>query len=200
MFDPYHIWLGIPPKDQPPHHYRLLGIELFESHADVIDAAATRQSAYLQSVSTGAHRAESQRLLTEIAAARRCLLNPDRKAAYDADLRKASDAVAEVDEAPAFPTFTEPGAAPKEAVAPAAASRARRTPRANGDSKTARTKAAIPWSTLVAALFVVILFLVWWNMRDGEEDANSRTLDADQQADLIEQEQATDPGRSFFTD
>ena len=30
-FDAYHEWLGIPPKDQPPNHYRLLGIELFES-------------------------------------------------------------------------------------------------------------------------------------------------------------------------
>ena len=29
-FDPYHKWLGISPKDQPPHHYRLLGIDLFE--------------------------------------------------------------------------------------------------------------------------------------------------------------------------
>ena len=25
-FDPYHKWLGIPPEDQPPHHYRLLGV------------------------------------------------------------------------------------------------------------------------------------------------------------------------------
>ena len=35
-FDPYHKWLGIPPQDQPPHYYRLLGIELFESDPDVI--------------------------------------------------------------------------------------------------------------------------------------------------------------------
>ena len=39
-FDPYHKWLGIPPKDQPPNHYRLLGIELFESDPEVIDMAA----------------------------------------------------------------------------------------------------------------------------------------------------------------
>lgn len=199
MFDPYHIWLGIPPKDQPPHHYRLLGIELFEAHADVIDAAATRQSAYLQSVATGEHRAESQRLLTEIAAARLCLLDPNRKAAYDAGLRPSAVA-AEPEEAPAFPTFTEPVAASKTAVASPAATRAKRTPRTNDDSKSAATKSAIPWSTLVAAVFVVVLFLVWWNMRGGKQDANSRTLDADQQADLIEQEQATDPGRSFFSD
>ena len=30
-FDPDHKWLGIPPKDQPPNHYRLLGLDLFES-------------------------------------------------------------------------------------------------------------------------------------------------------------------------
>jgi len=29
-FDPYHKWLGIAPKDQPPHYYRLLGIDPFE--------------------------------------------------------------------------------------------------------------------------------------------------------------------------
>ncbi|HQU45105.1 MAG TPA: hypothetical protein PK867_19985 [Pirellulales bacterium] len=38
-FDPYHKWLGIPPKDQPPNHYRLLGIELFEEDLEVIDLA-----------------------------------------------------------------------------------------------------------------------------------------------------------------
>ena len=35
LFDPYHKWLGIPPDQQPAHHYRLLGIGLFESDADV---------------------------------------------------------------------------------------------------------------------------------------------------------------------
>jgi hypothetical protein len=44
-FDPYHKWLGIPSREQPPNHYRLLGISLFESDPDVIDAAANRQMA-----------------------------------------------------------------------------------------------------------------------------------------------------------
>ena len=30
-FDPYHRWLGISRNDQPPNHYRLLGLEMFES-------------------------------------------------------------------------------------------------------------------------------------------------------------------------
>ena len=24
-FDPYYTWLGIPPEEQPPDHYRLIG-------------------------------------------------------------------------------------------------------------------------------------------------------------------------------
>jgi len=85
-FDPYHVWLGIPPKDQPPNHYRLLGIELLEENADVIDAASMRQTSYLRGMSSGEHRRESQQILNEISAARRCLLDADKKAAYDADL------------------------------------------------------------------------------------------------------------------
>ena len=26
-FDPYHQWLGIPPEQQPPDHYALLGLK-----------------------------------------------------------------------------------------------------------------------------------------------------------------------------
>lgn len=86
-FDPYYLWLGIPPHEQPPHHYRLLGIALFESNPSVIDSAASRQSTYLHSVATGPQRQASQKLLTEIAAARRALLNAESKQAYDTELR-----------------------------------------------------------------------------------------------------------------
>ena len=86
-FDPYHVWLGIPPKDQPPNHYRLLGIELFEDHSDVIDAAANRQNSYLHEMAAGPNRKHSQKLMTEIAAARRCLLNDQSREKYDETLR-----------------------------------------------------------------------------------------------------------------
>ncbi len=87
-FDPYHKWLGIPPEEQPPHHYRLLGVKLFEADADVIEAAAERQMSYLHQINAGPHVAESQRLLNELAAARLCLLNAQKKAAYDAQLQE----------------------------------------------------------------------------------------------------------------
>src|SRR5208337_1408429 len=85
-FDPYHKWLGIPRSEQPPNHYRLLGISLFESDPDVIDAAANRQMSYLQSCATDPYLQISQDLLNEIAAVRLCLLDPRSKTAYDEKL------------------------------------------------------------------------------------------------------------------
>ena len=85
-FDPYHQWLGISPKDQPPNHYRLLGIERFEGDADVIQNAADRQMAHVRSFQTGRHAQQSQTLLNEIAKAKVCLLDAGKKAAYDATL------------------------------------------------------------------------------------------------------------------
>ena len=38
-FDPYLNWLGIPPHEQPPNCYRLLGLVLFESNPEVIRQA-----------------------------------------------------------------------------------------------------------------------------------------------------------------
>jgi len=94
-FDPYYKWLGIPPRDQPPHHYRLLGIETFEQDRDVIDAAANRLMAYLKELAMGDNAAHSQRLLNEIAQARICLLNAARKADYDQTLRQEQTVVNE---------------------------------------------------------------------------------------------------------
>ena len=112
-FDPYYLWLGIPPHEQPPNHYRLLGIAAFESNASVIDSAASRQSTYLHSVAAGPQRQASQKLLTEIAGARRTLLNAESKQVYDADLktRLASSAPK-----PAAPPIARPVAVPVTAA------------------------------------------------------------------------------------
>jgi hypothetical protein len=87
-FDAYHKWLGIPPECQPPHHYRLLGLQPFESDPDVIQAAADQRMMHLRAYQTGKHSEWSQRLLNEVAAAKVCLLNGAKKAAYDEELRK----------------------------------------------------------------------------------------------------------------
>jgi hypothetical protein len=57
MFNAYHKWLGIVSQDQPPNHYRLLGIELYESDSDVIDGAADRQMSFIRQYQSGSERA-----------------------------------------------------------------------------------------------------------------------------------------------
>lgn len=91
-FDPYYVWLGIPPADQPPHHYRLLGLVAFEENRTVIEAAADRQMTFLRQHGSGEHSEASQRLLNEISKTLVILLNPQRKASYDAQLRQTLEA------------------------------------------------------------------------------------------------------------
>jgi len=106
-FDPYHKWLGIPPEEQPPNHYRLLGIKVFETDADVIEAASDQRMSHLRGYQTGRHADLSQRLLNEIAAARLCLLTPSKRASYDAQLRQSLQPVASpAVDVPAPPVFT----------------------------------------------------------------------------------------------
>ena len=89
-FDPYYSWLSIPPEEQPPNHYRLLGVKFLESNADVIENAADRQMAHVRSHQAGKHSAASQKVLNELSAARICLLSPERKAAYDRLFKRRS--------------------------------------------------------------------------------------------------------------
>lgn len=82
-FDPYHKWLGISPYEQPADYYRLLGLARFESDPDVIESAADQRLAHLKTFQNGPRAAHSQRLMTEVAAARVCLLDPSARLAYD---------------------------------------------------------------------------------------------------------------------
>ncbi len=88
VFDPYYEWLGIPPSEQPANNYRLLGIRPFEESAGVIANAADRQMGHLRGFAAGKHSKLSQKLLNEVAAARVRLLNAEKKAAYDEQLRE----------------------------------------------------------------------------------------------------------------
>ena len=87
-FDPYLNWLGIPPHEQPPNFYRLLGVVLFESNPGVIERAADRQSWQVGAYQSGPQGNYCQQLLSEIAMARFCLLDPQQKAAYDGQLQQ----------------------------------------------------------------------------------------------------------------
>jgi hypothetical protein len=112
-FDPYRKWLGIPPDEQPPNHYRLLGVGLFEADPDVIANAADRQMFHVRTFQAGQYSDISQFILNELAAARICLLEPQRKAEYDEWLRQTMQT-----QRPAVPPQAPPVAPP--VVAPVA--------------------------------------------------------------------------------
>ena len=86
-FDPYLKWLGIRETSRPINYYRLLGIELFESDAEIISMAADRQMSHIRTYQNGPNGNLSQDILNELAAARRCLIMPNQKQAYDQELR-----------------------------------------------------------------------------------------------------------------
>jgi hypothetical protein len=86
-FDPYQHWLGIPVAEQPPNHYRLLGIHLFEADPAAIERAAQQRMMSLRSIELETHVELAQRLLKEVAVAGACLLTPERKQRYDLALR-----------------------------------------------------------------------------------------------------------------
>jgi len=114
-FDPYHRWLGIRDKQRPVNHYRLLGLELLETDADVIREAATRQLTYLQAHRNTAHRDLCLQLMEEITDAKLALLDPAAKAKYDQQLRggKRSPESAAVATLPAAGRGGEPAACPQ---------------------------------------------------------------------------------------
>lgn len=91
-FNPYYYFLGIPRKDRLIDHYMILGIERFETNEQVIEMASDRQMSHLGRYESGDHADDVAMLLNEVSRARLCLLNPEAKAAYDAELRSVDDA------------------------------------------------------------------------------------------------------------
>ena len=86
-FDPYSDWLGIPPDEQPPDHYRLLGISRFEHDPEAIHKAADERMTHVRRFQTGPRGHYTQELLNEIATAKLTLLDESTRATYDSALR-----------------------------------------------------------------------------------------------------------------
>ncbi len=159
-FDPYHKWLGIPPKAQPPNHYRLLSVELFESDPDVIDSAAQRQITHVRSFALGKHAEQSQSILNELAKARVVLLDPAAKAKYDAWLNAQRKQSATVPSPPdAVDNAVADGGPSLQIDSPTAPVTPRRssqpTNRLNQSSK------LVPWGTGFVGLLLAGLLFVW---------------------------------------
>ena len=192
-FNGYHVWLGIPPSEQPPNHYRLLGIAIFETDLDVIDHAADRQMAHVRTFQAGRHAGLSQRILNELAAARVCLLNPQRKVNYDSELKAklaASPQVAAVPMGravpmaqPAIPTAIPAGKPQPTPTATPISAPAKSAPTKTVPAKTVPTK-TVPTKTVPAAIPI-----------DDDDDYGLETADLSQaQFDDYEEELATATG------
>ncbi|MDP6554792.1 MAG: hypothetical protein QGG71_09005 [Pirellulaceae bacterium] len=156
-FDPYHQWLGIPTAEQPPNHYRLLGVAIFESDPDVISNAADRQMTHVKTFQMGQHVADSQRLLSEIVAARGCLLQVESRATYDLQLRLQSAG-------PTKPTPSETQSDKPEATAAVSTGR-----RPHNQSRK-------PVLVVSAMAVVVVLVSAGIFMRHGDQDVNKHSV------------------------
>lgn len=167
-FDPYQKWLKIPAEELPPNHYALLGLPKFETELAKIDEASMRRSGYLHQMASGPNRPIVQKLLGEIATARRVLLNEATKRDYDASLRVASQPQA-VEARPRTPNQQPPqppGISQTPSLQVASNKRAKR--------KTRRTNRLLLYAAMVAMLLGAIYFLA--NGRQTPQNSSSMAL------------------------
>jgi hypothetical protein len=157
-FDPYRQWLGIQDPQRPPNLYHLVGVERFEQDLIAIANAADRQMAQVRNYQAGPQAEEAQRLFQELIAAKLCLLDPKRKADYDALLR------AQMSGAYAMPAST-PAAPPTEYQAvgyndgyPAASQPVPEATEAD-TGLTSTTKIVI--GSLGVAILLLLVLIVW---------------------------------------
>ena len=92
-FDPYDAWLGIPADRRPPTYYDLLGLAPYESDPATIEQAAAAADGQgspasdrpaQRSVAGDPVRTGSRRVI---------LIDPDRRAEYDAKLREHGESL-----------------------------------------------------------------------------------------------------------
>src|SRR6185437_13154203 len=86
-FDPYQEWLRLAADGGPPSYYDLLGLPPFEADLDRIHQAGMERMAHVRRFQLGQHDPQAIELLGELARAFDCLSTPDRKAAYDEQLK-----------------------------------------------------------------------------------------------------------------
>jgi tetratricopeptide (TPR) repeat protein len=162
MFDPLHKWLGIPPEHQPPNHYRLLGIDPFESDPDVIDMAADRQLTFLHELSGDEHQEAAETISNQVSMARLCLLNAEKKSNYDQALAKSL-------EVPTSPSVQESvSVIPTPLNTTSIPSRSStRSSRSSSRSARSSSRRRSPWATISAVIGIVVLLMLGLAIQQG---------------------------------
>lgn len=191
-FNPYTAWLRIPADQLPADYYRLLGLKRFETERAKIDAAVEMRVGFLQDVSNGVHVNEAQKLLSEVARARLCLLNPAKREKYDAKLRsnlaveELKRELPEITELPNPDDFLTAAALPEAAVLPTARLTPKTDPlaplpKSNSAKVTARKKPPVKEKNpllpvLVVAnslLLIVIGIGIFWFLNRPDETSTA---------------------------
>jgi hypothetical protein len=101
-FNPYSEWLGLTTAGTP-NHYELLSLPLFETDRQRIIAAAERATTRVRGFRPGSNAGAWSQLLDQIRAAKTCLSDPYKKAAYDRALQGGTPRAAAADAQPALP-------------------------------------------------------------------------------------------------
>lgn len=183
-FDPYWHWLAIPPAEQPPDHYRLLGLSRFEGDTQRIAGAAQSRIDHVRNCDDGRHPESVERVLEHLAAARDTLLNPTLKAQYDYLISQQRPAQAASASRPTSAPATSPrrptAAPPRHEPAPPAVNVAAGRDRQPG---AARPSAASLIVCGAAAALALALGLALW-LAPGDEPGRASSSPADRQRQL----------------
>jgi hypothetical protein len=111
-------WLGLPPGEWPPDHYRLLGLEPGEDNAELIEQRVHQRLDAVRRYQM-MHPEPATEAMNRLAQAFVCLMEPASKRAYDTDVLGLAPPAAEasVTTAPeAEQTPTTPGASDQAAI------------------------------------------------------------------------------------
>jgi S1-C subfamily serine protease len=88
-FDALQEWLGIPKDRRPVDYYTLLGLRQFESDPELILQSLQIIEGLIRRHLNGPHGGAASELLSVLGEARACLLDPERKKKYDAQVAQA---------------------------------------------------------------------------------------------------------------
>jgi hypothetical protein len=181
-FDPYYTWLGIRPEEQPPNHYRLLALQAFEDNLDTIQHAADQRMTHLRNLQSSQHSIACQKLLNEVAAAKICLMNPQKKAQYDellqARLPPTSGGMSAVRPAARGAAQASPAASPEpDAFQQFSADAISMLPRSSG----ARRRNSVGPAVVVIGLgLAVVVGLIIWGVSQAPTAGGGRQGDVAQ--------------------
>ena len=167
----YQSWLGIPAERLPPNHYALLGLDDFESDVLTIEQAAKQRGAYLHQIAAGPQRKAVQKLLGQVALAKRTLLDDLAKTGYDESLRNPLPTVSKNAVANGLPAAPR-DVTPKSSISPQQADSQKRSAAGKSASMTTaasfaeqrrKKKKANVWKfhAISAGVLLSIVAVVW---------------------------------------